>query len=217
VILTLDTETATLQGDVYDLAYAIHNKKGKIVCTRNWLVAEIFTDAKKMMGAFYAKKMFSHYAPMLSDGKIKLVEWSEIVDTMRADIAQHKVDTVTAYNFGFDVRAMRNTNKLFSNTPVLQKPLKIIDIWQFSCEVLLNKKTYKKIAEAQGWKTPKGNFKTSAEMTYRFLTQDFNFIEQHTALHDVQIEVEILAKCFSRKKKIPYGLYNKSPWRIVNG
>ena len=63
--LVLDTETADLTGSVYDLGYVICNKRGETIVERNWLVEEIFTDAKTMMGAFYAGKLFTHYAGML--------------------------------------------------------------------------------------------------------------------------------------------------------
>ena len=55
-ILTLDTEACDLAGKVYDVGYTIHNRRGEILTTYNALVAEIFTDASKMMGAFNAKK-----------------------------------------------------------------------------------------------------------------------------------------------------------------
>ena len=34
-IATIDTETVGLQGDVYDIGYCIHNKRGDIVLERN--------------------------------------------------------------------------------------------------------------------------------------------------------------------------------------
>ena len=49
-----------------------------------------------------------------------------------------------------------------------------------------------------------------------FCSGDFGFIEDHTALSDCNIEVEILRQCFATKKKIPYGKYNQACWRIVN-
>ena len=46
-ILVLDTETVGLEGHVYDVGYAITNKRGDIALERNWLVEENFTDPKK--------------------------------------------------------------------------------------------------------------------------------------------------------------------------
>ncbi len=201
---------------MYDIGYAIHNKKGEIVCAKNALVDEVFTNGKQMMGAFYARKMFSHYSRMMCDGKVTLRTWDYIIAEMQADMAEHKVKAFAAYNLGFDLRAINQTAVDLKKETVDISGIKLLDIWQFSCEVLLNKRTYKKIAEAQNWKTDKGNYKTSAEMVYRYLTTDYNFEEDHTAASDVEIEVKILAACFKRKKKIPYGIYNKSPWKLVN-
>ncbi len=115
VIMVLDTETCDLSGSVYDVGYTITNKKGDILATRNFLVREIFTDASRMMGAFYAKKMFSHYAPMLDDGLVKLTAWADIVEQIRADVRDYGINIISAYNAGFDLRVMRNTNTLLGD------------------------------------------------------------------------------------------------------
>ena len=217
IILTLDTETADLSGNVYDVGYIIHDRVGNELTRFNALVEEIFTDAKIMMGAFYAKKLFSHYAPMLDRGEIKMQSWQFIIDRLRSDIELYNVSTIAAYNIGFDMRAMNSTHRaLTDENKVLESPCKILDIWQFACEVKLNNRNYKRIAESLGWVSPKGNIKTGAEFAYRFCSGDHGFIEDHTALSDCQIEVEILRQCFATKKKIPYGKYNSAPWRIVN-
>ena len=216
VIMVLDTETCDLSGSVYDVGYTITNKKGDILATRNWLVKEIFTDAKRMMGAFYAKKMFSHYAPMLDDGLVKLKEWDYIVSMIRADVKAFGVNIISAYNAGFDLRVMRNTNALLGDgTPILPKGLKVLDIWQFACETKLSQKAYKKLARARGWVSPAGNIKTGAEFCYRYTSGNHEFIEDHTALSDAIIETQILACCFAQKAKIPYGKINGQAWRIV--
>ena len=215
--LVLDTETCDLSGSVYDIGYTICDKKGNILQTRNALVREIFTNGKKMMGAFYAKKLFSHYAPMLESDEIKMESWETIIGWMNQDIADYSVNVICAYNAGFDFRVMNATHKMLGYTgKVLNAPLKTLDLWQFACETKLSQKTYKKLANEQGWISPKGNIKTGAEFCYRFCSGEWGFIEDHTALSDALIETKILADCMATKKKIPYGIINKSPWRIVN-
>ena len=216
-IATIDTETVGLQGDVYDIGYCIHNKRGDIVLERNWLVEENFTNPKKMMGAFYAGKHFSHYARMLQDGEIRLTPWAEIVGIMRADFLAHGVNVVAAYNAGFDFRVLKQTHQsLGGEGAILQSPVKILDIWQFACETKLSQKAYANIARSQGWISPAGNIKTGAEFAHRYCSGDLSFIEDHTALSDARIEVAILAECFKQKRRVPYGIVNAQPWRIVN-
>src|SRR5210317_1408761 len=157
VILTIDTETASLHGDVYDIGYAIHDKRGNIAVQRNWLVNENFTDARRMMGAYYASKLFSHYAPMLDRQEIHLTDWAENVETMRSDIERHSVNVVAAYNLPFDMRVIRQTNDALGDgmpifgrnigvKPVFGKIVKPLDIWQFICESRLDNNLYRSVA-----------------------------------------------------------------------
>lgn len=216
IFLILDTETADLSGAVYDVGYTIATKKGDILVERNFLVEEIFTNADKMMGAFYARKIFTHYARMLNDDEIGLTPWVCIVDQINKDIADYDVTVVAAYNAGFDTRVMASTHKMLGNTgKVLQHPCKLLDIWQFACETKLSQKQYVNMARENGWVSPKGNIKTGAEFAYRFITRDYQFIEDHTALSDARIETEILAECFKQRKRVPYGKINAQPWRLV--
>ena len=214
-IMVLDTETCDLQGNVYDVGYTITNKSGEVLHTFNALVNEIFTDAEKMVGAFYAKKLFSHYAPMLDRGDVSLMNWSQIVEHIQNDADAYGVNVIAAYNLGFDRRVMRQTNALFGNGPILPK-MQMLDIWQFACETKLSSKTYKDLARKNGWVSAAGNIKTGAEFAYRFCSGDHGFIEDHTALSDAIIETDILAACYATKKRVPYNVMNGAPWRIVN-
>jgi len=217
VIAVIDTETVGLEGHVYDIAWIITDKRGDIVCERNWLVEDNFTDPTKMMGAFYAGKTFTHYAPMLQAGKITMRPWTEILGQLRADFLCYGVQTVAAYNAGFDLRVISQTHEDLTDSEFVNfDGLQILDIWQFACETKLQQKQYANIARSLGWVSPAGNIKTGAEFAYRFVCGDYSFIEDHTALSDAQIEVAIMAECFRQKKSVPYGVINASPWRLVN-
>ncbi len=216
-IMVLDTETVGLEGHVYDVGYAIANKRGDILAERNWLVEENFTNPKKMMGAFYAGKHFTHYARMLQDGDIRLTPWAEIVEALRADMAAFSVDIIAAYNAGFDFRVIAQTHAdLGFSGAIIESPVQVLDIWQFACETKLSQKSYANIARSLGWVSPAGNIKTGAEFAYRYVSGDPAFIEDHTALSDARIEVSIMAECYRQKKSVPYGIINGAPWRIVN-
>ena len=215
IIMVLDTEACDLAGNVYDVGYTIADRKGVILTKKNFLVEEIFTDANKMMGAFYAKKLFTHYAPMLDRNTIALTPWASIVAEMQIDVDAFGVNVLAAYNLGFDRRVMRQTNNLLGLGPIMPA-MEMLDIWQFACETKLSQQTYKDIARANGWVSNKGNIRTGAEYAYRFCSGDHGFIEDHTALSDAIIETEIMAACYACKKSVPYGIMNAQPWRIVN-
>ena len=83
-------------------------------------------------------------------------------------------------------------------------------------EVVGVTKSYKKFVDDNNFLSEKGNRQSSAEVAYRFLVQNPDFIEDHTALSDVLIEVHILAECLAKNKK-----YTKvrigQPWKLIQG
>lgn len=77
----------------------------------------------------------------------------------------------------------------------------LFDIWGLACKYLINKPTYKEKCLDNGMLTNSGlYFKTSAESTYRYLCNKYNFDEAHTALADAEIESFILAKILHDRK-----------------
>ena len=111
---------------------------------------------------------------------------------------------------------MRHTSATLANRKFLNYVPKLLDIWQFACETILNRPTYRNMAQKYNWISEAGNIRTSAECAYRYVAHQPEAIEAHTALCDARIEGEILAKCFRQKKTVPYGVMNAQPWRIVN-
>ena len=215
--LTLDTETVGLPplNLVYDLGYTIHNKAGVIVARRNWLIEDIITDGRAMMGAFYAKKIFSFYIPALDAQTVRLAKWVDVVEMLAADIIDYDVDVVTAYNARFDVGALRATALKMQTGKILPRKVDLLCIWQFACETVLKSPSYHRAAAQHGWISEAQNVRTTAEHTYKYITGQPDFVEGHTALSDAEIETEILAHCFRQKKKIPYNNLSGIPWRVA--
>ena len=55
--------------------------------------------------------------------------------------------------------------------------------------------------------TKNGKVRLTAEIIYRFISKDNDFVESHTGLEDVTIETEILAYCKRQHKKMRKKLY----------
>lgn len=55
---------------------------------------------------------------------------------------------------------------------------------------------------AKSFYTESGNYSTTAETVYRYITNNIDFIEEHTALADSEIEWEILRYCLLKGAKI---------------
>lgn len=215
-IFLLDTETVGLppRNFIYDIGWLVTDRYGNISKRRNFLIKDVITDGKKMMGAFFARKIFSFYIPALDSGTIKLFDLSDVQAIMYDDLRHCK--TIAAYNLGFDLSALKNTVDICNNQEDLYlDDYKNLCLWSFACRALLPFRTYRKLADAKGWKSKAGNYKTTAEHTYRYITGQTDFIESHTAMDDCIIENEIMKRCFARKKTIPYNMVNCAPWRWV--
>lgn len=81
------------------------------------------------------------------------------------------------------------------------KTYDLFDIWGLSCEQLLDNDDYRKFCVDNNLITNSGKYySTTAESTYKYLTQNTGFIESHTAIEDADIECEILTQIFSKVK-----------------
>ena len=69
-------------------------------------------------------------------------------------------------------------------------------------QVLKDSKMYRVWCEQNGYITKNNQCRFSAEVLYRYITGNDDFIESHTGLEDVMIEKDILAYCYSRHKKM---------------
>lgn len=86
------------------------------------------------------------------------------------------------------------------------KDYPLSDLWGLACTRLINETKYKNKCLELSMITASGlYFKTSAETTFRFLIDGYDFEEEHTALNDAIIETEILKKAL-KKGKIEQGI-----------
>ena len=225
--LVADGETTGVgnQSFIFDFAYVIATRK-RILVERSFLVREILTNPRIMLGALFndswralmGGKIFRHYIPEIAAGAEQLYGWREIVETMRDDMLSHNVAVFSAYNLNFDMRAIAATHQHIGHRDkVLTYRPDLLCLWEFACNTVCRSKLYHDIARqygtVNGWVTEAGNVRTNAEKVHAYLSGNLDFVESHTALHDAQIETEILQRLLARKKKIPYNVLEHMPWR----
>ena len=221
-ITILDTETTGNPGSpfIYDMAWVVLDRELNIVTAKEYLVKEVFETNFLMNTAYYASKR-PKYNERVAQGEIELLPFRDILNELMNDMKKHGAKVLSAYNIGFDNRAIRQTIELVASDMLpkwdkFNTRLSKLCIWDLATDTLLQNEDFKEVAYEQGWISKAGNFKTSAEIAYRYLTKDYNFIEEHTALADVYIEYEILHYCLTNYKgRANYGLKGGS-WHKVN-
>ena len=96
-------------------------------------------------------------------------------------------------------RPERNPNFDADNFSFRGESFPLFDLWGLAAKILLNNATYKKNCLDHDLLSSSGlYFKTSAESTYQYICDKYDFCESHTALDDATIETFILSKIASR-------------------
>jgi hypothetical protein len=199
----------------YDIGYVIIDKKGHIVKHFNVLTKEIFGDMSLMSTAHFHNKM-PIYEQMISDKEVTERLFINILRELKRDLKEFNIKGIFAYNCNYDIVALAETAQYtIENCPkltfektskgkwkpqhekllqkLLETKVEFYDIWTMACMTLCQQKTF--LANAK--LTPKGNIITNAETVYNYITDQENFIEDHTAYSDACIEAEILVRIFA--------------------
>ena len=216
--LIIDTETAPTRkvpmqlmaanSLVYDMGGVVRDTKtGEIVHSFSFVIADTFYNTSMMQSAYYADKL-PQYHEGVAKGLWLSVPFKYVYEYVNNIIAEYGIKTVWAYNAQFDITTLNNTIHYYSNGWIksfFAANIEIKDIWA-RCSNITGTKKYVSYCIDNGYLTDKGNPKTSAEIVYRYLTQNDDFIEAHTALNDAEIEAFILTKAQKNKKKAQKGI-----------
>ena len=216
--LVLDTETCnTIEQPLpYDIGYAICDRQGNIYLKRSFIVAEVFLDMRDVMQSAYYSEKIPMYWEDIKSGKRIVKNFHFIQEQIKLDIKKYKVKNIGAYNMGFDKKALNNLTRYITKSRhryFFPYGMKYFCIWNMACQTILNTKTYIQFAQKNNLVSGCNNVLTSAESTYRFLTNNIDFSESHTGLEDVEIEIEIMARCYRTHKKMNTEI-NSGCWKI---
>lgn len=212
-ILVFDTETAgACTQTLLNVGYKIVDlniQKGcyDTLVQRDYLVGEVYNCELFMLNdMFVGKDKYAKYKQLLAEKKIIKRTPKQIFTTMANDIKKYKVLFGYAFNCDFDTDKFDKTaeNLLIAN-PLKQLP--IYDIWAYALNYICKTDDYIKWAKENEMFTKSQQYiATSVETICRYLLNDLNFEEQHTALDDTQHEVDILVECVRRGCDITRGM-----------
>lgn len=221
--IMLDTETANTivceDGKLemnfvlpYDLGFAVIDTKGNIYEEHSYVNEDIFCDEYTLMqSAYYADKI-PDYIRDLANGKRQLKNTYEIRKILCDLIKKYDCKFISAHNARFDYRACNNIQRWTTKSKYRYFFPKDIEIWdtlKMSRDVLLKMPTYIEFCEKNGFmtkhKTPQPQL--TAEVIYRYITNDVNFIEEHKGLEDVEIEIEIFKYLMRQHKPMRKKLF----------
>lgn len=209
--IVLDTETCngivmpdgSLNLDdslVYDIGFAVVDKRGKVYETYSFVVYETFFGMQEVVkSAYYADKI-GKYLEDINNGKRKIVRYKTAKKILNEVCGRYKVKAIMAHNARFDYNSCTKTQRYLTKSAYRYFFPKDIEIWDtlaMARSIYGKSPTYRKWCEQNDYLTKTGQVRLTAEILYRYITGDNKFIESHTGLEDVLIEKEIFRKCMA--------------------
>lgn len=211
--IVLDTETTNSIDDpiVYDIGWAVVDKNGNIYQTYSFVVADVFLDAELMASAYFAEKIPTYWEQIKS-GERTLAKFSTIRKIFHDCAKAFGVTKFFAHNMHFDYRSINLTQRFLTSSKYryfFPYGAEICDTLKMARQVLKNNEAYDNFCYDNQYLTKRGCKRYTAEIIYRFISNNLQFEEEHTGLADVLIEKEILAYCFHKMESVDYRLWDK--------
>ena len=206
-VIVLDTETTNDLEEpiVYDIGWAVIDlETEKVIKTESFVVAEIFLDKELMSFAYYAEKIPQYWADIKA-GKRTLTGRSKIRNALYEDCKNYEVKEIYAHNAYFDYKACSITQRYLTASKwrwFFPYGVRICDTLKMARKAF-NDDDYTNFCIDNNYLTQYGGNRYTAEIIYRYLTNNLDFEEEHKGLDDVMIEKEILFAC--RKRGIVEG------------
>lgn len=205
--IMVDTETCNTLDDplCYDISWQVIDSHGRLYESRSFAVREVFSEMTELMqSAYYAHKI-PEYHEQIQAGEKALETLYTIKQQMLKDVEKYDCKFICAHNARFDNRSLNMTQRYLTCSKYRWfVPYGLIwwDTMKMAESVICKMPTYKAFCEKNGYKCKNGQLRKTAEILYRFITKDNEFVEEHKALDDVNIERQILAYCVRQHKKM---------------
>ena len=193
-IVVFDTETTSIDKPFcYNIGYVILNaESGEELKRADFVVEQVWHNPMLFTTAYYADKR-SDYVSAMRSRATKMDKFGYICQAMIRDFKAYEVQLAFAYNSPFDEKVFNyNCDWFKCNNPFDNVP--IYDIRGYAHHFICDS-DYKLWCELTEKFTETGNYSSTAEAVYQYISSDLDFIEAHTALADSIIEADILKAC----------------------
>ena len=195
---------------VYDFGFAVCDKHGRVYERYSFIIKEIFFGMKDLMKTSYYAEKLPQYYEEIRNGQRKVVSLYEARKVLSDVMKKYNTNIFVAHNARFDDNALKVTERYITKSKYryfLPFGTEVWDTMKMANDTICKQKAYKKFCEENGYLTKNGQVRKTAEILYRYITRNNDFIESHTGLEDVMIEKEILAYCFRQHKAMRKKLY----------
>ena len=210
--LVLDTETANGLDNplMYDVGGCICDKRGNVMETFSFVIYEVYRGMRDLMETAYYANKIPMYEEQIKSGQRKVVTLYTAKQHIDTICKKYQVKAIIAHNMRFDYRSTNGTLRYLTKSKYRYFLPCGIPVWctlAMAQSTVCKQKSYKKWCEKNNY-IVRGRVRATAEILYKYMTGNNNFVESHTGLEDVLIEKEIFAWCIRQHKKMRKSPYN---------
>ena len=191
-IVVFDTETIGLDKPwAYNIGYVIYDTEtGEILVAKDFVVEQIWHMTPLFETAYYADKR-PLYVSRMRGKKCIMKKFGHITQEMVRDFKKYNVELAYAYNSSFDDRVFTfNCDRFMCINPF--DNINILDIRGNVHNRIAFRDDFQNFCEQNNLFTDSGNYSTTAETVYRYISKNMEYTEEHTALSDSLDELRIL-------------------------
>lgn len=214
-IAVLDVEGG-LNAKPYNIGYLICDVHGNIYAERSFALMDCIWEnlekSKRLDPENVGRLMtFTNIQEILTNNvKYNWCLTDDFLMQFIRDIETYGITEIWAYNVAFDKGAIEDRLLGFSISKLMG--FEWYDIMKSAVHNLYLSPKYIDFCLKNGFVTEKGNLKSSAESGYAYLSENKDFMEEHTGLADCKIEYMLYLKARAKKKKIKR---SNGDWRTL--
>lgn len=201
--VVFDTETTSLDKPFcYNIGYVIINDSGMKLVKKDFVVEQIWHNLPLFSTAYYAEKR-PIYVKAMKARKTVMNKFGYICREMIRDFEKYDVVCGYAYNSSFDEKVFAFNCDWFK----CSNPFDTIPVYDIRGNVheFLIDENYYRFCDENNFYTESGCYSSTAENIYRYLMNDTEWNEDHTALSDSEIESNILMATVLKGAKLNMG------------
>jgi len=201
----IDGQLDVANGQFYDLGLQIVDNKGFVHDEYSIINRDVFFGMPQAMKEAYFADKIPQYLADINAGKHTLMNTWQIYKLIRNLCRDYDVKACIAHNARFDLKVTNAT--LRYQTKSMRRwffpyEMPIWDTMKMANDTICKQKRYIEFCKKNGYMTNHAvpQVRKTAEILWRFLTDDLSFEESHTGLADVTIEAQIFAECVRQHK-----------------
>lgn len=193
----------------------------KVVKEKSYLVRKFFNNKYIMFSTFSATKYPKYMERLDTDKRFKNASANDISKDITKLVERYNIKIMVAHNGNFDKSALGRlfeefgTENPFENLDLLDtmELSKVITFSKDYTEYCIANMSIKDSKNESAFITNSGRVRTTAQAIYSFITNNPKYEEEHTALEDIDIEIEIFKTSLSMLGNTMVNLNTAPTWR----